>query len=179
MADLAAEAALAGLPLRRAGVTVTALPPVLRVSVAPFSGRQEAVAAALGMPLPAPGRCTQAIVWAGLGQWLVVGREAGELARRLHGLAAVTDQSDAWIGLGIAGDEAAEALARLVPLDLAGLAAGTAARTLLRHVPLLVVVVPAGFDLYVPRSYARTALHEIAEALRSLAGRAALSDPAA
>ena len=53
-----------------------------------------------------------------MGQWLVEGRGAGEVADWLGGLAAVTDQSDAWAGLRLAGDAAREVLARLVPLDL-------------------------------------------------------------
>ncbi len=68
-------------------------------------------------------------------------------------------------------------LARLVPLDLAGAAfpAGTAARSLLRHVPLLIVAGEAGFELLVPRSYARTAVEELGAAMRGVEARAALT----
>lgn len=176
MAELAAEAAFegAGLPLAAGGTTLAALPEVARVSVAPFAGQREAVATALGTLLPEPGRAAGGVLWAGLGLWLVEGRQAGEVSRRLAGLAAVTDQSDGWAGLRLTGATAVDVLARLVPLDLAGFGPGSAARSLLHHVPLLILSVPAGFDLLVPRSYARTALGEIAQAMRAAAARAAL-----
>ena len=67
-------------------------------------------------------------------------------------------------------------LARLVPLDLDPcFPVGTAARSLLRRVPLLVVAREAGLDLLVPRSFARTAVQEIGTAMRSVAARGALT----
>ena len=58
----------------------------------------------------------------GIGQWLVEG-EGG------------VDVSDAFVGLAVEGADAAEVLARLLPVDLA---AGLPVRTLLRHTPVLV-----------------------------------------
>ena len=67
-------------------------------------------------------------------------------------------------------------LARLVPLDLApdAFPAGSAARSLLRHLPLLLVRAGDGFELLVPRSYAATAVRELAEAMRGVAARAGI-----
>ena len=60
-------------------------------------------------------------------------------------------------------------------LDPARFPAGSAARSLLRHVPLLLVAREAGLDLLVPRSYARTAVHELATAMRTVAARRAIA----
>ena len=183
MAELVAEGPFdgAGLPRSAGGATLAALPEVARVAVAPFAGKRAAVAevlaARIGAGLPEPGRAEGPVAWAGMGQWLVEGREAGEVADWLGGLAAATDQSDAWAGLRLAGDAAREVLARLVPLDLAPgpFPPGSAARSLLRHVPLLLIARDEGaFELLVPRSYARTAVADLARAMRFGAGRAAL-----
>jgi sarcosine oxidase subunit gamma len=112
------------------------------------------------------------LIWAGFGLWLLQAADPGE---RLAGLAAVTDQSDAWCGLALSGPAAPEVLARLVPLDLdpAAFTPGAAARSLLRHVPLLIVA-GDGFELFVPRSYGRTAVGDLVAAMRGVAARAAL-----
>jgi len=85
------------------------------------------------------------------------------------------DVSDAFAGLSLAGEPAASVLARLVPIDLAGLPPGGMARTLLRHVPVMVTADDAGFALLVPRSFAATALGEIVDAMRAVAAREALA----
>ncbi len=178
MPDFAATSATEGLalPVTTGGATLAALPETPRLSVAPYRGRTQAVASALGAPLsvgtatPLPGG---RLVFAGLGLWLLEGIDA---RARLAGLAAVTDQSDAWCGLALDGPGATDTLARLVPLDLAPAACpeGTAARSLLRHVPLLLVRTATGFDLLVPRSYATTAVAEITEAMARLDARSRL-----
>jgi hypothetical protein len=124
-----------------------------------------------GLVLPfAAGRCRlaalpearRAIVTApaegvrlGIGQWLVEGE--GEV-----------DVSDAFAGLAIEGADAAEVLARLVPLDLT---AGLPARTLLRHTPVIVTARTEGFGLLVPRSYAASTVEDIVRAMRAVAAR--------
>jgi heterotetrameric sarcosine oxidase gamma subunit len=180
--ELASADAFEGLalPLTAGDATLAALPPVARAAVAPFAGQAEPVSQALrawiGAGLPAPGLVEGAVAWAGIGQWLVTGHEPGEVAARLHDIAAVADQSDAWAGLRLTGGAAAEVLARSAPLDLHPRAfpPGAAARTLLRHVPLLMSRGETGFDLLVPRSYARTAVEDLVRAMRLVAGRAAL-----
>lgn len=175
MAELDASGALdgLGLPVEAGGCRLAALPEVRRAVVAPFAGREAAVAAALGAALP---RGRVAALPAGrvlpfaLGQWLV---EAAAVAG-LEGLAAVVDQGDAWAGLGLTGAAAGEMLARLVPLDLdpSVFPPGAAARSRLREVPMLLVAVEGGFELMVPRSYVRTAVQDLAEAMRGVAARA-------
>ena len=91
----------------------------------------------------------------GIGQWLVEGD--GEV-----------DVSDAFAGLALDGPAAADVLARLVPVDLAG---GLPARTLLRHTPVIVTARAEGFGLLVPRSYAASAVEDLVRAMRALAAR--------
>ncbi len=178
MADLAAAGPFEGLglPVAASRGRLSPLPPVLRTSVAPFAGQEAAVAARLGMALPPPGRAQALpqgrVVWAAIGLWLV----EGPAVAGLDGLAALADQTDAWAGLALAGPNAEAVLARLVPLDLAPQAfpEGTAARSQLRHLPLLIVREADGFELLVPRSTAATAVREIAEAMRGVAARASL-----
>jgi heterotetrameric sarcosine oxidase gamma subunit len=101
----------------------------------------------------------------GVGQWLVEGE--GEV-----------DVSDAFAELALEGRDAAAVLARLVPVDLdpAAFPAGAAARTLLRHVPLVLVASERGFGLLVPRSYAASAVAEIVVAMRAVAARGEAGD---
>ena len=129
----------------------------------------------LGVALPLGAAVAAAggrLIWAGMGVWFL--RGAADVAERLAGLAAVTEQGDGWCGLALSGPAAGAVLARLVPVDLdpAVFPAGAAARSMLRHVPLLLVAVEGGFELFVPRSYARTAVHEVGVAMASVAARA-------
>ena len=185
VAELAAEGPFDGAraaAARRAGRRSRRCRRCARVAIAPFAGQRAAVAevlaARIGAGLPEPGRAEGPVVWAGIGQWLVEGREAGEVADWLGGLAAVTDQSDAWAGLRLAGDAArggAGAAGAARPATRRAFPPGSAARSLLRHVPLLLIARDeGGFELLVPRSYARTAVADLARAMRFGAGRAAL-----
>lgn len=165
------------LPFTAGAATLAALPEAAMLEVLPFRGRAAEVGAALGVPLPGPGRVAAApgggaLIWAGLDRWLL----RGPAEARLEGIAAAIDQSDGWVGLALGGAAAREALARLVPLDLAAAAfpEGSAARTGLRHVPCLLLAVAEGFEILVPRSYAGVAVAEIAEAMRAVAARAAI-----
>ena len=179
MAELAAAGAFdgLGLPVEAGGCRLAALPETRRASVAPFAGRKAEVAAALGAMLPlgrvAPLPAGRVLPFA-LGQWLV----EGAAVAGLDGLAAVTDQSDGWAGLGLTGAAAGDVLARLVPLDLdpSTFPPGAVARSRLQHVPLLLVAVAGGFELMVPRSYAASAVEDLTRAMRAVAARAYLAD---
>lgn len=183
MDELSPRAAWAGLdlPLAVGGVTLTALPEAPMVSVAPFRGRSGAVADALGAPLPEAGRIAaltdgSRVLWSGLDQWFLRG-PAGDVEGLLAGLAAVTDQSDGWTALALVGPGAAEVLARLVPVDLdpAAFQPGAVARTQLRHMMCVLIAVEDGFEILVMRSFTRTAVHDIAAAMRAVAARAQLA----
>jgi methylglutamate dehydrogenase subunit D len=178
--ELAARDALdgLGLPLAIGDVRLGALDLGRLTSVAPFRGREAEVGAALGGALPPPGGLARVgegrVLWSGIGQWFVQGPVPD-----LVGLAALSDQSDAWVGLQLSGPAAADVLARLAPLDLHpdAFPPGSVARTLLRHLACLLVAGADGFEILVMRSFARSAVHDLTGAMRAVAGRAALTGP--
>ncbi len=181
MARLIAKSPLEGvLPVETEGAILTeaALGPI--TSVAPFAGNERKVAAvlkaALGLTFPGPGRSAEKgearILWTGRGQAFLIGAPAPE---GLRGLAALTDQSDGWAALRLDGPLAEAALARLVPLDLRAGAfrKGQTARTILFHMTCTITRLgPSSFEILVMRSMGRTAVHDIAVAMRSVAAQA-------
>lgn len=185
MADLMASEAGAGLPLKHGGCRLSLLADERRTLIAPFPGQAAAVSAALaalGLSFPAPGQVITApgarIVWAGREQAMMSGA-APPVALDSH--AALSDQGDGWAGFMLAGTGGvwgAEAvLARLVPIDLrAGVfPPGRSARSFLGHLPMLLVRDTAdAFEIFTYRSMAQSAVHELEEAMRAVAARAAL-----
>ncbi len=178
MPELIAKTALSDKkPATFAGTTLAEADPGPVASIALFPGQEKALAKALKpMVFPAPNSFTEnggvRLVWTGRDQAFLIGAEPPAL----DGIAAVTDQSGGWATLTVTGPVAAEALMRLVPLDLRPtFAVGQAARAPLGHMQSVIFRTAAdGFTVMVFRSMARTAWHEIEVALRSLAARAAL-----
>jgi sarcosine oxidase subunit gamma len=178
VAELIATSATEGLvPVSHGRFTLADAGLARITSVAPFNGGEPAVTAALGTALglgfPAP-NTTQAsgaarIVWTGRGQAFLMNADP----TGLEGLAALTDQTDAWAALRLAGAGADQVLARLVPLDLrpAVFAEGAAARSALGHMMAVIWREGDGFVILVMRSMARTAVHEIAAAMSAVAAR--------
>lgn len=174
MPDLFAKTALAGVkPLALAGCSLAeaALGPI--TSIACFPGTAEAVAARLN-GFPAPNTCLTGPLrlWTGPDQAFLV----GEAAPDLGALAAVTDQTGGWAALRLDGPGAEAVLARLYPLDLRATAfpIGSCVRAPLGHMQsVLARMEGQGFLILVFRSMARTAWHEIEEAMQKLAARAA------
>lgn len=88
----------------------------------------------------------------------------GTLAALLDGIAAVTDQSDLWHTVTIAGPQASDRLARIVPVDLHPTAFPVGALALTRgfHVDIRLWRLGADeWELAVARSYARTIAHAL------------------
>ncbi|MCJ7558930.1 MAG: hypothetical protein MUP90_18740 [Gammaproteobacteria bacterium] len=86
-------------------------------------------------------------------------------------LCAVTDISDAMLGIRVSGDLALDLVASGCPLDLAGAGAAhpACARSLFHHIPLLLHRLEAQtLDLFVPRSYLPAFQHALLEAARGL-----------
>jgi sarcosine oxidase subunit gamma len=179
VADLAETAVFDGasLPLALGAGLLEALPAVPILSIAPYPGHEDEATKALG-GFPAPGDCLALgggrLVWAGRAMAFLFDpddlSEQG-LAGRLAGVAAVTDQTDGWAGLRLSGDDAIDVLARLVPLDLAQMADGRSARSLLNHAPLLLIRRDDAFEIWSFRSMAGTILHEVEAAMRAVAAR--------
>jgi len=181
--DLIAEPPLGGAETRIGAAALTALPQAPLHLVAPFPGAAEAMGAALmaayGAGWPAPGKSTASdaveLRWAGRDQALLIGADA--LPPELTGHGAVTDVSDVYLRLLLTGhDAAAEILARLVPLDLrpARFAPGATAKSLLGHIAAQVTATEEGIEIMVMRSIARSAFHEIENAMAGVTARASL-----
>ena len=183
MADLKATDPFAGLglPITAAGFRLEPCAAGPITAVAPFPGRVEkadALLRAIGLGFPQPGQVIAAgaarAVWAGRTTAFLMGAAPPEgLAEN----AALTDQGDGWAGLHLTGEGAETVLARLVPLDLrpGPFPPGSAARSLLNHMPCLILrVTVAAFEIYVFRSMAGTAVHDLAEAMRGVTARAAV-----
>ena len=180
MASLIEKTPATGLtPVSAGDALLTEAPVGPITSIAPFRGKDRAVSSALkplGLSFPGPGKVSgkgeAACIWTGRGQAFLVGAEPPP---DLKGIAALTDQSDAWVTLRLAGAAAEAVLARLVPLDLrvqTGFKTGTAARTVLGHMPLILRRTGvAEFELMTFRSMAGHAVHELSVAMKAVAAR--------
>ncbi len=177
--ELIAKSALDGRALTLGGVKLAEVDAGPITSVAVFPGGAKAVAKglkALGLAMPEPGtfaeKKTARIIWTGRDQAFLMRADCPALEG-----AAVTDQSDGWAVLGLSGMAAVDVLARLVPVDLrlAGCPVGTAQRSQLNH--MNVVILRTGdhaFEILVFRSMARTAWHELETAMQMLAARSGM-----
>ncbi len=153
--------------------------PVPITSITVSKGREKTVSIALkqarNLTFPAANRVTRNAnaycVWIGPAQALLVGHSLSSLKD-----AALTDQSDGWVEIILQGAQARAVLARLVPIDLRShvFKLGHAARTLLFHVPLSINRRGKdSFTLLVYRSMVDTAVHELGDAMKSVAAQSA------
>ena len=167
------------LPISRGQTTLQEADLGQLTSIAPFQGQQKALSDALkkahGLGYPGPNETQQKgdarITWFGRDSALLLGVSA---PADIGALAAVTDQSDAWVGLELSGAASADVLARLVPVDMRPqtLPEGHTVRTLLGH--MNASITPTGKDTYlilVFRSMAETLVHEMQEAMEAVAAR--------
>lgn len=181
MGKLTAKGAFGGtLPLRFGTVSLTEMDGGTVTWLAPLKGTEHSVSKALknqiGAGLPGAGASTGAdgkrVVWAGPGQVFVIGPELKPIVG-----AAMVDHSSAWARMALEGAEAAEVLARLVPVDLRDMTFSVrrTARTQLGHMACsLLRAGPDRFEIMVFRSMATSAVHELARAMEMVATRAAL-----
>ncbi len=180
MAELTGKPPCDGLlPLEIGAVTLVEADPGRLTSVAPYRGGAEALGRALvsahGLDWPAPNRMSvkgaARLIWFGRDMALLAGpAPAPGLAEH----AALTDQSDAWAAVDLAGDDAEQVLARLVPIDLraAHFAVGHTARTLIGHMTASITRLgPDRFLILVFRSMAGTLVHDLKTALEAVAAR--------
>lgn len=173
MIDLVAKPAVTGLPQTIGRCTLGAYDPGQVTSIAPYPGRDLSA----HLAFPSPGQVTALgagrLIWAGRDMAFLMGVEAPDLA----GLAAVTDQTDGWVWVTLDGPSTVDVLARLCPLDVrpAAFPVGTSARSVLQHLPaLLVRTGPESFQIASFRSMAGTLVHELEAAMKAVAARAAL-----
>jgi heterotetrameric sarcosine oxidase gamma subunit len=175
--------ALIGLPIEIGETVLTSVQPASIVSVAPFKGQGMAVNDALKtvakIVLPTVGMATSKkhvrAMWAGQGQWFVIGDiDLQILTNELDSKAAVTDQSDAWVVFTLSGADATEVMSRLCSLDLGAMEIGQTARAEFAHMMSCITPVPEGFEIMIMRSFAKTAIHHTREAMSKLAAQRAL-----
>ena len=185
MADfkLNASDTLIGRPVEIGGAVLQCNQPLNILSVAPFKGQgmavSDALKASLKLNLTAVGRVVTRkdirIMWAGQGQWFVVGEfDLGWLADALSEYAATTDQSDAWVTLTLVGADVDTVMSRLCSLDLSEFVEGQTARTEFAHMASCITPVKDGYEVMVMRSFAKTAVHNIKTVMTKLAAQRAL-----
>lgn len=176
MPELIAKSALDGRRLTVGGVTLAEVDCGPITSIAAFPGGGAAVAKglkALGLAMPGPNAMTgqdgARLVWTGRDQAFLI----GVAAPALEG-AAVTDQTDGWAVLSLSGASAVDVLARHLPVDLrlSAFPAGTVQRTQVNHMNAIVLrLAEAAFQIMVFRSMARTAWHELEDAMHMVSAR--------
>ncbi len=136
-----------------------------------------AMEAAHGIAFPKPNRSSgkdaNRCVWVGRDQALLIGA-APDATLDTH--AAVVDQSDAWCAVSLSGAPSEDILARLVPVDMrrAQFKRGHTVRTQVGHMMASVTRTGAdSFMILVFRSMAITLIHELEQAMQSVASRRA------
>lgn len=147
------------LPMTLTGCTLRALSPVQITSIAPYPGQADALRARLG-GFPAPGEVLTVqginLVWAGRDLAFAFG---DELPDGLDAHCALSDQSDGWCGFALQGAGAEVLLARRLPFDLRKMPAPASARSVLDHLPVLVLRRASDrFEIWVWRSMVQSAL---------------------
>lgn len=180
MVELVARAPLQDhLPLMVGSLSLSEAVPAHITSIMPHKGKEKTLSAALqkahGMTFPEAGRSTGKLalkaVWTGRGQCFLMGDTPADAS--LSKSASLTDQSASWAVLHLDGDAAADVLARLTPLDLRAstFKRGHTARSELAHMMAIVTRTTKGFEIMVMRSFAKTALHHLHEAMESVAAQ--------
>jgi heterotetrameric sarcosine oxidase gamma subunit len=171
--ELIETPALDHAPLTIGSCTMTVCELGQITQVMPFVGKDLAVEKKLGMQLPKPNRVTSkgdaTLQWFGRRTYLLMGVDAPD------GLdAAVTDQSDGWVAISLQGSGAEDVLARLVPVDVRGVAfkKGHTMRSMIQHMNGSVTRTGTDhFTVMVMRSMGQTLWHDVKTAMENVASR--------
>ncbi len=115
-----------------------------------------------------PGGAPLLLMWLAPDQCMLLApQQDSRLARfidSLDGIGYATDQTDNWVALRLSGDLAVPGLERICPLDLhlTAMPTGTAARTVMEHLAVIILRESAdGFLLLSPSSSARSFHHAV------------------
>ncbi|SLN13897.1 Sarcosine oxidase, gamma subunit family [Roseovarius albus] len=180
MVELIAKTPFDGaLPLEVGTVSASEVDTGVLTSVAPYKGKNKALSEALkgahGMAAPAPNRATgkegSRAIWFGREMVLLCGPEPDA---KLGKHAALTDQSDAWAVARLEGENAAQVLARLTPIDLRPgvFKRGHTARTELQHMMASITRIgERSYQIMVFRAFAQTLAHDLKIAMQGVAAR--------
>lgn len=180
MTDLIAQSPAAGrLPITRPGVRLDEADLGRLTLIAERRGAGDALDTALetahGLRRPGPlksfGRVACRLIWFDHRHHMLIGPEpAPDLESHAH----LTDVSDGWTCLTLAGPRARDTLARLVATDLraASFPVGATLRTNLGHLPAsLTRTDQTAFLILTFRSMARSAVHDFTRAMTDIANR--------
>lgn len=133
----------------------------------------------VGVALPAPGQMTCkadiTAIWRGPDQWLLeapfVTHElmAHDLAIKLAGLAAITEQNDAFVRFDLAGDLCVDVLERLCAVNSQQMVAGNALHAAIEHMTCFIICRIEGnfFSILGTRSSAKSLHHALINAVNS------------
>lgn len=155
---------------------------VALASLAQRHGQEAAfakAAAGLGLPLPAPARAEAgpllAAFWIAPGMWMAEAPFASHedivaaLKPAFGGTASITEQTDAWVRFDLSAPDLCPLLARLCNVDWPQVPMGYASRTVIEHLGCYLIRRGEGeATLYGPRSSARSLLHALQVAARSV-----------
>lgn len=171
MVELAAKTPLDGfeLPMEIGEIVIDQVIAEQVSSIMPFEGQvgpvSEVLVKELRIELSGVGqvKSTEAceIFWTGQNQWFLSGIAA---PKALNKIAGVTDQTDGWAILSLHGEASQDVMARLCPLDLRDFRSGQVARTEFAHMMSIILPQDGGYDIWVMRSMAKTALEHLTEA---------------
>jgi sarcosine oxidase subunit gamma len=180
VADLIATSPCSGLlPVDVDELTLTERDLGQLTSVTAYAGQKAeldtALQKAFGLGFPAPNTSESTgdarILWFGRDMALLCGvTPDGSLGNH----AALTDQSDAWAAVDLAGATAVDVLARLAPVDLRRqhFPTGATCRTLMGHMTASITREDESrFLILVFRSMAETLVEELHEAMEAVAAR--------
>lgn len=182
--SLQARPMLDNFSQQSAGVTWREVTGYDLLSIAPYRHNRDDVETLLqtelGVGLPDPGKAgfsendgAVSIISAARDQWFVRTSEDREglndLKADLLPLAAVTDQSDAWLQIELLGKECAYVLERLFPIDLNPdhFPVGHTARTVVEHIGVIITRLPEAakdercYLILTPASSARSFMHAL------------------
>ncbi|MDE2445472.1 MAG: sarcosine oxidase subunit gamma [Alphaproteobacteria bacterium] len=151
-------------------------------SLATRRGREKDVtktASALKLPLPSPSQSSQGATygafWLSPQQWMVEAPFASHediatiLKSRFGEAASITDQTDSWVRFDVSGSALEKLFERLSCADLAMAEPGFATRTVIEHLGCYLVKRALNLiTVYGPRSSARSLLHALETAARSI-----------
>ena len=184
---LTARSAFSKQPDQHEGLTLAAIEPPAIVSIAIPNGGEAALLAALQgaytIDLPVVGRTAVSattnatLLRLARDQMFVLfpqpasGRPTDAIADALGDTAYLTDQSDSWAALRIAGSNCRAALERICPLDLdaATFPPGMVARTAMEHLGVIMVCEAADtYLLLSARSSADDFLHAVETSARNV-----------
>jgi len=154
---------------------IETLPPRRAASLAAYTTTLPALQVALGLNLPLIPvwvmHDDMRFLWSGKDSWLVLDADAAVLAARAGANAAITDQSDGFAHFAIAGPQAREILAKIVPIDLheSAFAEDAVALTIAAHIGIRIWREDETFRLCCFRSFGSALHHALAEAAQTCA----------